>query len=706
MSRGKKSEAHRQAVAGSTIACADVANRRRNWVWPLLLIIATILAYQQAWHAGYVWDDDKYVTENTLLTAKNGLKRIWFSLDSPSQYFPLVYTTFRFERALWGLNPAGYHWVNILLHTANALLLWQLLRLLRVPGAWLAAALFALHPVHVESVAWITERKNVLMGLFFLLSLLAWTKFLAEKAQSHWKFYVLALIFYVLALFSKTTACTLPAALLLIFWLKKEQIGWQRLLQIAPFVVFGVAMGLVSVWWERYHQGTQGPIFAIALPERILLANRALWFYAGKLLWPAHLAFSYPRWTISSANLLDYVWVFLTAGAAASIYFMRRYAGRGLEVAAIFFATTLSPMLGFIMLYTFRYSFVADHYQYLASIGPLALVAAGMAVVFDRVGRNARIVMLAGCGVLLLVLGLRTWAQGAIYADSDTLWKATMVENPTSWMAYGNLGTALHEKGKRDEAVAHYERALELNPDSFETHNNFGTALYDMERWDEAVAHYKKALEVYPGYSEAHYNLGRTLLRMGRPAEAVSHFGEALKINPYDAAAHNRIGDALVRMGRVDEGVGHFHSALQLNPKNADAHNNLGITLLELGRANEATTHFNKVLEIDPNSAEAHYNLGNALLRAGKAAEAISHYENALRINPNYAAAHNNLANTLAQMRRLSEAVPHYEKALEIDPNDAAAHNNLGRALTLMGREDEARAHLQRAQEIRSQSQR
>ncbi len=284
MSRRSQKKARLEKTADKRVAALPRGGEWQNWLLGLLLIAATVLVYQQAWHAGFIWDDDVYVTENKLLTAPDGLKRIWFSLESPSQYFPLVYTSFRLEHALWGLHPAGYHWVNILLHAANALLVWRLLVVLRVRGAWLAAAIFALHPVHVESVAWITERKNVLMGLFFLLALLAWVKFVEASSRQRWKFYGLALVFYALALFSKTTACTLPAALLLILWLKGTRIDWRRLAQVVPFVVLGIGMGLVTVWWERYHQGTQGELFQIGLPERILVACRALWFYAGKLV--------------------------------------------------------------------------------------------------------------------------------------------------------------------------------------------------------------------------------------------------------------------------------------------------------------------------------------------------------------------------------------------------------------------------------------
>src|SRR5437899_8780089 len=255
------------------------SRRTRACVFGLLLAAVTICAYRPAWNGGFLWDDDDYILKNDLLTASDGLRRIWFSLDSPSQYFPLVYTTFRIERALWDLNSSGYHWVNLLLHVANALLVWWLLVRFMVPGAWLAGAIFALHSVQVESVAWITERKNVLMGFFFLLTILAWIAFVDERTKRPWCFYVLALIVYVLALSAKTTACTLPAALFLILWLQKKPINWRRIIQIVPFFLLGLGMGLITVWWERYHQSTRGVLFAVSRIERVLIARRAVWLY-------------------------------------------------------------------------------------------------------------------------------------------------------------------------------------------------------------------------------------------------------------------------------------------------------------------------------------------------------------------------------------------------------------------------------------------
>jgi tetratricopeptide (TPR) repeat protein len=580
-----------------------------DWILGVVLVLATALAYQQAWHAGYIWDDDVYLTGNKLLTAPDGLRRIWFSLDSPSQYFPLVYTSFRFERALWGLNPAGYHWVNILLHIANTLLLWRLLRYLRVPGAWLASALFALHPVHVESVAWITERKNVLMGFFFLLTLLSWIKFLEEPSRRMWKFYALALIFYALALSSKTTACTLPAALLMILWLKEKPVTRWRLAQITPFVALGIGMGLVTLWWERYHQGTQGQIFAIALPERILIASRALWFYLGKLLWPADLSFSYPRWTISAADPFDYLWLLATVGLAAAIYFARRYVGRGVEVAALFFVATLSPTLGFIMLYTFRFSFVADHYVYLASIGPLALAAAGISTVLDTLKKRNPFLKPVLCAALLLPLGILTWRQCAMYANTETLWQTTLSKNPHSWMAHNNLGTRLLEVGRLDEAVAHFQMALQIDPNYATAHNNLGNALLRVGRLDESLIYLQKALQIDPRYATAHNNLGNTLLQRGRVDDAIAHYKTAAEIDPRYFEAQNNLGAAFLQMGRVEESLAHLQKALEIDAENPEAHNNVANTLLRIDRVDEALAHYNKAVELNPRSVNTLNNL-------------------------------------------------------------------------------------------------
>ena len=574
----------------------------------LLLAVTTILAYQPAWHGGFIWDDDAYITNNELLTAPDGLRRIWFSLDSPSQYFPLVYTMFRFERAWWGLNPTGYHVVNILLHIANALILWSLLARLRVPGAWLAGAIFALHPVQVESVAWITERKNVLMGLFFLLTIRAWVEFVDKQTKHRWFFYVLALLLYALALFSKTTACTLPAALLLILWLQGRRINQRQLVQLVPFVVLALGMGLLTVWWERYHQGTHGPLFAISPPERLLIASRAIWFYLGKLFWPSNLTFIYPRWIVSPTHLLEYAWLAALGGLCAAIFFARRYVGRSLEVAALFFVATLSPVLGFIMLYTFRYTFVADHYQYLASIGPIALASAGITTLAASF-KESRHFIFGAAVCIVAALAVFTWRQSGMYADIEALWRTTIARNPGCWMAHNNLGIVLSQKGEIDEAIAHYRKTLEMSPDFAEADYNLGNALLQKGEIDAAILHCQRAVTIQPNDPEAQVALGNALFKKGLIDESIVHYQKALAIRPYYVTAHYNLSSAFLKKGEIDKAIFHCQAVLSTQPEHADAHTILANAFLQKGEIGNAIEQYKKTLEIAPRSVPALNNL-------------------------------------------------------------------------------------------------
>jgi len=570
--------------------------------------VVTILAYRPAWHGGFLWDDDAYVTNNELLTAPDGLQRIWFSFESPSQYFPLVYTTFRIERALWGLNPFGYHIVNVLLHVANVLLLWRVLARLRIPGAWLAGVIFALHPVQVESVAWITERKNVLMGFFFLLTLLAWVEFLDQQTSRRWRLYSLALVLYALALFSKTTACTLPAALLLILWLQKRPITKERLVQVIPFVVLGIAMGLLTVWWERYHQGTHGPLFALGPVERILIASRAIWFYLSKLFWPSNLTFIYPRWTVSATHLLDYAWLAALGGLCAAIFFARKYVGRSLEVAALFFVATLSPVIGFIMLYTFRYTFVADHYQYLASIGPIALASAGITTLAASF-KESRHFIFGAAVCIVAALAVFTWRQSTMYADIEALWRTTIARNHGCWMAHNNLGIVLSQRGEIDEAIAHYRKTLEMSPDFADADYNLGNALLQKGEVDAAIVHCQRAVTIQPNDPEAQVALGNALFQKGLIDESIVHYEKALAIRPYYVTAHYNLGSAFLRKGEIDEAIFHCRAVLSTQPEHADAHTILASAFLQKGEIGNAIEQYKKTLEIVPRSVPALNNL-------------------------------------------------------------------------------------------------
>lgn len=679
------------------------SEKGRAWLLGILLVASVIFAYRPVWNAGFIWDDDDYVINNQLLIAPDGLKRIWFSLDSPSQYFPLTYTTFRFERGLWGLNAAGYHWVNILLHAINALLVWQLLRRLKVPGAWLAAALFALHPVQVESVAWVTERKNVLSLFFFLLALLAWVRFVNEQPRKSWTPYALALLFYALALFSKTTACTLPAVLLLVLWLKEKPIDWRRLAQIVPFLVIGLGMGLVTVWWERFHQGTEGKPFALGPLDRLLVASRAFWFYVGKLIWPANLTFSYPRWDIHPANPLAYVWLVAGAVLAAAILLVRRRVGRGLEVGVLFFAITLAPVLGFVMLYTFLWSFVADHYQYVACIGLLALAAAEIVWACNRL--KVPILKYAICSALLLTLGTLTWRQSRTYADVETLWRTTIARNPDSWLANYNLGTILGQKGQADEAIPYLQKTVEIRPQFAGGHYNLGCLLFYKGQLDAAMDEFHKTLQDDPRHALAWFKLGAALAQKRQLDAAAPNLEKALEIYPACVDARRSLAAVRFQQGRFDDAIVQFEQTIDQQPNNPNDYVYLGNAFLQKGKLDEALATFQKALTLKPD-ALTYNNVGNVLLQKGHGREAIANFRKALELQPHYLLAENNLAFVLATSPDASQRDGAKAVELAEDADRVAGGQNpivivtLGAAYAEAGRFPDAITATKRGQQI------
>lgn len=667
-----------------------------------VILFATLLAYLPAMEAGFIWDDDVYVTENPLLTAPDGLWRIWFSAHFQSQYFPLVYTTFRFEHALWGFHPFGYHLVNVLLHAANALLVWAILRRLAVPAAWFAAGIFALHPVQVESVAWITELKNTESTLFYLLALWAWMSFTDSHQRGAWRFYALAFLLYALALFSKTTACTFPAAMLLVLWLRHEPIGRRRLAQITPFVAAGLAMGVISVLWES-HNFQQQIRFAFGPVARFLVASRALWFYAGKLAWPANLTFSYRRWEIDPHDPAQYLWAIAALALALLLWRCRSTLGRAPLAGGLFFLAALSPVLGFFWLYTFHYSFVADHYQYLAGIGLIAPFAAAATSAARRLGLR---VALPFQLPLLILLGVLTWRQATIYRGPETLWRATLVKNPACWMAHNNLGFLLAAEGKLNKAIAHYQDALRLKPDFTDAAVNLGVAYKLLGRNEEALAQFATVLKFNPDDPDARNNLGVVLTDLGRYEEALAHFTAILKLNPRDATACYNAGNAWTGLKRPAEAIAQYQAALRLQPDNSQAHYKLANLLLAQGDAGAAKQHYSAALAHDPNLAEAHYQLAVLLVAQREIPTGLIHYRHALRLKPDWVEPLNNLAWLLAthpdpRVRDGPQALQLAGRAVELTrTNDAESLDTLAAACAETARFAEAAKLAQRAADL------
>jgi tetratricopeptide (TPR) repeat protein len=649
-----------------------------EWLGCLLLVAVTLVAYQRVWHAGFIWDDDAHVTRPGLQSLQ-GLRSIWLEPGATQQYYPVLYSAFWLEHRAWADAAVGYHVANVLLHACAACLLFRVLWRLSVPGAWLGALLFAAHPVCAESVAWISEQKNTLSAVFCLLAALAYVAYDRKRsAGCYWA----GLALFALAVLSKSVTATLPAALLVVFWWRRGRLSLRGdVAPLLPWLALGACGGWVTAWMERTHVGAGGGAHTLELPDRFIVAGHALWFYLGKLLRPIDLAFIYPRWTIDARDPYQYLYPAAALAALAALASVRKWS-RGPLAVALLFAGTLFPALGFIDVFPFIYSYVADHFQYLAAAVAMSGAAAAYAVLARHLSRTGRRVAGISAACAVVALAWLTWRQCAIYADPDTLWRATLARNPAAWMAHNNLASDLLDRGRVDDAIAEAKAAIATGPLNAEAHVTLGDALSQKQMPGEALAEYERALELEPTNAIAHNNLGTALLQAGQMNEAIGHYQMALATKPDFAKAHANLANALLRTGRFNESISEYGRALELDPSDAGANANLGTALIQVGRTGEAIERLQRALEISPRFAIAHTNLGNALLQTGRRGEAIVHYERALELDPDSSAAHNNLGYALLTSGRIDEAITHFRAALALDPANAGARRNLDDALS------------------------
>jgi len=672
------------------VADADVVGQRlpswlsRDWVWGLILVLAVILAYQPVWWAGYIWDDDDGLTANPCIVGPLGFKDIWTT--SAADICPLTRSTFWLEHALWGLAPLPYHLVNVLMQGACAVALWRVLKILRVPGAWLGAALWALHPVQVESAAWITEMKNTQSGLFFLLSILffvRWLRPVENQKRNGWN-YALTLVFAALAMASKSSTVILPVALCLCAWWVEGRWQWRNLARVVPVFVMSIAASALSIWTQKLQLATfTDSQWARTWPERLAGAGDAVWFYLGKLLWPHPLITIYPRWQIDINQWISYLPLLAVIVVLFILWLKRKSWSRPWFFIFAYFLAALLPVLGLVDNPIFRYSLVFDHFQYLASMGPLALAGAGMVTLADFVIPDRYWLQSSLCAGLLVVLGLVSWQRAWVYESEETLWTDTLAKNSNCWVGYYNLGLALVQKGQVDEGIARYQKALEINPAFPEAHNNLGLALVQKGQVDDGMVHYQKALEINPNNAEAYYNLGLALVQKGQMDEGIAQYQKALGINPAFSEALNNLGLALVQKGQADEAISQYQKALGINPNYADAHYNLGIVLIQKGQVDEAIAQFQKALEINPNYAKAHNNLGAAFFKKGQLDEALAQWQKTLEIDPNNSEAHNNLGAALLQKGQVDAAMAQFQEVVRLRPNDIDAQKILAKVQAL-----------------------
>jgi protein O-mannosyl-transferase len=653
----------------------------------VIIIIVALLAYIPSLSGGFIWDDYKLLTENELVKASDGLDRYWRTTDA-IDYWPITNSTFWIEWRLWEMNPTGYHVTNLILHIVETLLIWLILRKLSIPGAFLAALIFAIHPVNVESVAWIASRKNLMAMLFFLLSMMWYLRFeelaprptfgrcLVAAKQStvlhplttancppstaHFYFwYWLSLTAFLLAMLSKGSVAVLPVLLVWIVWWLRP-LKWRNFAWISPFFVVAGILTKVNLWFQVRDTGT---VFrSVDFVDRMLGAAGTVWFYLYKAILPLDLAPVYPQWHIRVSELRW--WLPLLAAFCVTFLFWQYRSGwsRPFLFAWGFFCVALFPVMGFTDVGFMRHSLVADRYQHIAIIAVIALATAGFFAWQQRMRRKAWATAVLVVGILTFL----TWGQSGIFRDAITFSQTALEKNPGFWLGHYNLGVVLNRAGHPLEAAKQYEETLRLKPNDPDANTNLAEIFIHQGRLQEAIDHLNLALGENANYPETQNNLGLALILAHRPQEAIDHLSQALRLKPDFFEAHQNLGDALSDTGRYQEAIGQYELAIQLKSNRSEVHYNLGVALVQAGRSQDAIDQFEQALRLRPGYTEAHHNLAAMLLKIGRPEEAIEHFRQALILKPDFIESRFTLAVAYANMHQTSNAMDTAQKALEI----------------------------------------
>jgi len=672
---------------------------RREFLICLLLSAITLFTYWQVWNYDFInLDDPLYVTRNPQVQA--GLSResvVWaFTTTHAAFIIPLTWLSFMLDFELYGLNPGGYHLTNLLLHIANALLLFFILK--RMTGAlWrsgFVAALFAIHPLHVESVAWVTERKDVLSTLFWMLTLWAYIGYVKRPGV---KRYLLLFVPFALGLMAKPMLVTLPFVLLLLdYWpLERIQIGQSffghtgqshpsiiakvvraqalpLVLEKTPLFVLAAVSSVVTFLVKR-SGGALGALGVYPLTVRLANALVSYVSYLGKMIWPHDLAVLYPHpgaslpmWQAGAAGLM------LLCVSIAVIRLAKRYPY--LTVGWFWYLGTLLPVIGLVQVGA---QAMADRFTYVPLIGLFIMISWGFAGLLAR----WRIVFSLAVAGLLSSLMLASWLQVRYWRNSIVLYEHALAVTENNYLVHNNLGDVLEKKGDLKEASEHYSKAVGIKPDYAVAHNNLGEikarqGMVKEGMVKEAMSHYYQALQSKPDYAKPYNNLGIELAKQGKLQEAVFHLSRALEI----------VGAVLARQGKVDEAMAHFLEALRIDPSFARAYNNLGEAFVRRGKLDEAAFHFTRALEIEPSYVDGHCNLGAVLARQGKVDEAMAHFSEALRIKPDSVEALNNMGVILARQGKFQEAIDQFSRALQLEPDSLRTRKNMNRVIEEVAR--------------------
>lgn len=695
VSNSPGNESYSKASDGEPLPEDAVQGRRvfgREVLLPALgLCMLVALSYIPALLGGFVWDDVIFTEEPTIRDA-SGLWSIWFSpseIEREGHYWPIVYTSFWLEDKLWDLAPLGSHAVNVLLHLLNCLLLWSLAGRLQVPGAWAVAAVFAVHPLHVESVAWVIERKDLLSGLFYLAAASLWLRL---EAAPRLGTYLSTMVLFVAALLSKSIAVTFPAAMLVVHWWKHGRVKPAEILRAMPFFLVGFCVTAADL---AFYRGKDVVSFDYSIVERTLIAARSLWFYAGKLAWPFELPVIYPRWEPDATDILS--WAFLGTAIAAVIllWLFRGRIGNGPLAGVSYFALTLSPVLGFVDFSYMEFSFVADRYQYLAGIGLIAVAVGTAARMAAELRGRPRFVARSIGAAAIVFFGAKTWMQSSIYSDQVTFFSHIVSLNPNAKDAYFNLGNALLREGRLEEGLAASRIAVEQRPDSAKAHSNLSVALSRLGMLDEAETHLERARALDPLEKSGLHNTAEMMRKRGQYEEALQWYLAALESDPDYAVAHAGMGDALVKLERYEEALVAMRKARSLNPDLStrmavSLHRSMGTASEHLGQVRQAVEFFQLAAEIDSQDPEIQLDLARLRGRQERYEEADEHLLRARELRSGEAAILLKIGDILRLQGRPEQALQTFREVIDGSPENASAHAGMGLALFDLQRHEKA----------------
>ena len=681
-------------------------------------------------HGGFIWDDDVHISANPTLRSLDGLWDIWFKPGTTFQYYPLTFTGFWIGYHLWGLNPLGYHLLTLLFHVSASLLLWQVLARLNQRGAWLAGAIFALHPVNVMSVAWVTELKNTLSATLALGSAWAFLHFahlgtvndearfartgMPRPKAGDWRWYAAALTLFLLAMLAKTAVSFLPISLLLVTWWQRRRLGWREIWPVLPMLGLVLFFGAITIRIERL--GGLSDQLTLGFLDRVLISGRSFWFYLGKLFFPHPLTATYGRWTVDANDGWQYIYPAATAALLLGLWWWRGRLGRGVLVALLHFYICTSLLILIVVPDFTLYSFVSDHWQYFGCMSVCALAANGITRVLDFFPRQKLFLKAGFCGMLLVTLGTVTWRQASQYRDDLTFWRDVLAKNETAWNAHLAVGKDLYDAGQLEEAMMHDRRAIQLNPGFAMAHFNYATALWLSGKLEKAGAEFQEAIRIRPYYYPAHASYCDLLLRQGRLEEAEREVRQLLRIEPDNPVSLYHYGDWLMLsgnfeeadkqlakaiqsdpdympprlararlfrdQGRLNEAVQEYQSVLQRSPASERGRVGLAESYCLLGRPEAAVPIYREVLLVDPDNPDVRIGLGMALTDQGDFTSAESEFATALQAEPGNARAIDGLGRVLARQNRLDEAAVRFLESMRLDPKNAQVHLHYAMSLS------------------------